>query len=256
MKNILSTLSRLMVPLTQLQEAIESELTTDKEKFAQEEEEKLQLVRDPLTPTDHLRPLRRITFLTRWSPTLCEAFLSSHPLFTGGRWPAQRFSTVGARVSLRVADICKAWRRYMGRKYRAKLRQQQYEAACIIQRAARKKLIIVRATKDRAARRIQKTWRRLLFFHVALLRMSVAEYGWLTSRARLQIPAAHPGVAPTSRGHPTALPTMAPIQELTAGRRSGTALGGDCGGGAPDPAVVAATLPRPAGTQARTSRTS
>ncbi|KAJ3256253.1 hypothetical protein HK103_005616 [Boothiomyces macroporosus] len=74
------------------------------------------------------------------------------------------------RRSLAATKIQRAWRRYKGRMMRAKIRKEQYVAACTIQRIARKKLRALRALKNLAAAKIQKAWRRKMYIWIALLR--------------------------------------------------------------------------------------
>ncbi|KAI9102807.1 hypothetical protein DFS34DRAFT_576986 [Phlyctochytrium arcticum] len=74
------------------------------------------------------------------------------------------------RRSLACTKIQRAWRRHRGRILRAKIREEQYVAATLIQLAARKKLKRLRALKNEAAARIQKNWRRKKFIWIALMR--------------------------------------------------------------------------------------
>lgn len=53
---------------------------------------------------------------------------------------------------------------------RQNLRMKQYNAACLIQQMARRKLRKIKLIKNLAASRIQKNWRRLKFIWLALLR--------------------------------------------------------------------------------------
>nr|KAJ3421640.1 hypothetical protein HK105_002847 [Polyrhizophydium stewartii] len=61
-------------------------------------------------------------------------------------------------------------RRFQGRKMRERIRKEQYEAAVLIQRMARKKLRKIREVKNESAAKIQKFWRRKKFIWIALLR--------------------------------------------------------------------------------------
>ncbi|KND01565.1 uncharacterized protein SPPG_03365 [Spizellomyces punctatus DAOM BR117] len=74
------------------------------------------------------------------------------------------------RRSLACTKIQRAWRRHRGRIMRAKIREEQYIAATLIQMMARKKLKRLRALKNEAAAKIQKNWRRRKFIWTALLR--------------------------------------------------------------------------------------
>ncbi|KAJ3321197.1 hypothetical protein HDV06_004540 [Boothiomyces sp. JEL0866] len=74
------------------------------------------------------------------------------------------------RRSLAATKIQRAWRRYQGRKMRARIRKEQYLAACTIQRMARRKLRELRELKNLAAAKIQKAWRRKMYIWIALLR--------------------------------------------------------------------------------------
>jgi hypothetical protein len=74
------------------------------------------------------------------------------------------------RRSLAATKIQRQWRKYQGRQFRKRMRKQQYMAASIIQRMARKKLRKIRETKNLAAGKIQKFWRKKLLIWVALLR--------------------------------------------------------------------------------------
>ncbi|KAJ3272756.1 hypothetical protein HDV01_005284 [Terramyces sp. JEL0728] len=74
------------------------------------------------------------------------------------------------RRSLAATKIQRAWRRYQGRKMRARIRREQYLAACTIQRMARRKLRALRELKNLAAVKIQKVWRRKMYIWIALLR--------------------------------------------------------------------------------------
>ncbi|KAJ3197485.1 hypothetical protein HK101_003183 [Irineochytrium annulatum] len=74
------------------------------------------------------------------------------------------------RRSLACTKIQRAWRRHRGRRQRIKLREEQYQAATLIQRLARRRLRKIRFIKDEAAARIQRNWRRRLFVWIALMR--------------------------------------------------------------------------------------
>ncbi|KAL2916170.1 hypothetical protein HK105_204261 [Polyrhizophydium stewartii] len=74
------------------------------------------------------------------------------------------------RRSLAATRIQRAWRRFQGRKMRERIRKEQYEAAVLIQRMARKKLRKIREVKNESAAKIQKFWRRKKFIWIALLR--------------------------------------------------------------------------------------
>ncbi|KAJ3097483.1 hypothetical protein HDU97_004850 [Phlyctochytrium planicorne] len=74
------------------------------------------------------------------------------------------------RRSLACTKIQRAWRRFRGRRERAKLREMQYMAATLIQRVARRKLRKLRAVKEEAVAKIQKNWRRRMFIWIALMR--------------------------------------------------------------------------------------
>jgi hypothetical protein len=78
------------------------------------------------------------------------------------------------RRSFAATKIQRAFRRYRGRKLRKAIREKQYHAAVIIQRAARRKLVRIRSLKNDAAFIIQKAWRRKLFIKVAIMREFVA----------------------------------------------------------------------------------
>ena len=58
------------------------------------------------------------------------------------------------RRSLAATRIQRAWRRYQGKKMRAKIKKEQFHAACIIQRMARRKLRKIRELKNQAAFKI------------------------------------------------------------------------------------------------------
>jgi hypothetical protein len=74
------------------------------------------------------------------------------------------------RRSLAATRIQRAWRRFQGKKMREQIKKEQYRAACIIQRMARRKLRKIREIKNNAAFKIQKAWRRKCHIWVALLR--------------------------------------------------------------------------------------
>ena len=74
------------------------------------------------------------------------------------------------RRSFAATKIQRAYRRYRGKQIRKAIRTEQYNAAVIIQKAARRKLARIRENKSQAAFIIQKTWRRKLFIRVTLLR--------------------------------------------------------------------------------------
>lgn len=73
------------------------------------------------------------------------------------------------RRSFAATKIQRAFRRYRGIKLRKEIRIQQHNAALIIQRAARRKLVRIRSLKNAAAFIIQKAWRRKLFIKMALM---------------------------------------------------------------------------------------
>ncbi|KAJ3161365.1 hypothetical protein HDU86_007147 [Geranomyces michiganensis] len=74
------------------------------------------------------------------------------------------------RRSMACTRIQRAWRRMRGRMMRAKIREEQYIAATLIQLVARKKLKRLRAVKNEAAAKIQRNWRRKKLIWLALLR--------------------------------------------------------------------------------------
>ncbi|KAI8925687.1 hypothetical protein BC831DRAFT_498185 [Entophlyctis helioformis] len=74
------------------------------------------------------------------------------------------------RRSLAATRIQRAWRRYQGRRMRERIRKEQYAAAVLIQRMARKKLRKIREVKNESAAKIQRFWRRKKFIWIALLR--------------------------------------------------------------------------------------
>ncbi|KAI8589518.1 hypothetical protein BDZ88DRAFT_461954 [Geranomyces variabilis] len=74
------------------------------------------------------------------------------------------------RRSMACTRIQRAWRRMRGRVMRAKIREEQYIAATLIQLVARKKLKRLRAVKNEAAAKIQRNWRRKKLIWLALLR--------------------------------------------------------------------------------------
>lgn len=65
----------------------------------------------------------------------------------------------------------KAWRRFRGRRWRQQERIAREKAALIIQEATRAFLVKHRAVRDRAARLIQRKWRKTLFFRFCLLKI-------------------------------------------------------------------------------------
>ncbi|KAI8921425.1 hypothetical protein DFJ77DRAFT_163161 [Powellomyces hirtus] len=74
------------------------------------------------------------------------------------------------RRSMACTRIQRAWRRMRGRMMRAKIREEQYIAATLIQLVARKKLKRLRAVKNEAAAKIQRNWRRKKLIWLALMR--------------------------------------------------------------------------------------
>ncbi|KAI9141422.1 hypothetical protein BKA69DRAFT_1139007 [Paraphysoderma sedebokerense] len=123
-------------------------LTSDaKEKASQEEEEdKLQLV----------CALEKNSFRTA---------LASEAERSFSQFPPSVY-----RRSLAATKIQRAWRIYRGRRYRRDLKEKMNIAASKIQRLARRALTKIRQLKFRAAEVIQRNWRKLLFYKIALLR--------------------------------------------------------------------------------------
>lgn len=78
------------------------------------------------------------------------------------------------RKSLCASIIQRAWKRHRGKTIREKLRIVYNTAAIVIQTVFRKKLSILMAQKNQAAKLIQRNWRIKLFIHAAVFR---ATYG-------------------------------------------------------------------------------
>ncbi|KAI9006126.1 hypothetical protein BC832DRAFT_470038 [Gaertneriomyces semiglobifer] len=118
--------------------------SSDKEKLNQEDEEKF-----------------RITLEKNY----VRATLAADGLKSFSHFPPSVY-----RKSLACTKIQRAWRAYRGRKMRARIREEQYRAAMVIQLYARKKLQRLRVLKNEAAAKIQRNWRRRKFIWLALLR--------------------------------------------------------------------------------------
>ncbi|TPX41026.1 hypothetical protein SeMB42_g05767 [Synchytrium endobioticum] len=81
-----------------------------------------------------------------------------------------QFPPTTFRKSLAASIIQRAWRRRVARRIRQRIKMEQYAAACIIQRLARRWLAEFNAKRDVAAALIQRNWRKTLFFKYALIR--------------------------------------------------------------------------------------
>lgn len=77
------------------------------------------------------------------------------------------------RKSFAATRIQRVWRRYRGRITRQKMKKEQYDAACKIQRLARLKLRKLRQVKNIAAFKIQNCWRKKMLIWMALLRILI-----------------------------------------------------------------------------------
>ncbi|TPX34508.1 hypothetical protein SmJEL517_g02865 [Synchytrium microbalum] len=74
------------------------------------------------------------------------------------------------RRSLAASIIQRAYRRHCGRRLRERIRFEQYAAACIIQRLARRWLVGFNSRREESAALIQRNWRKTLFIKAAILR--------------------------------------------------------------------------------------
>ena len=108
------------------------------------------------------------------------------------------------RRSFAATKIQRAFRRYLGRKLRKAIRAEQYSAAIIIQRAARRKLIRIRSAKNEAAFAIQKAWRRRLFIRTALMRNYLHP-----NQIRMYLSQAYKGTSPLCHSYPKKMETLA-----------------------------------------------